>query len=96
MREALIILAVIVILLALTALRYRKQIAGVIGVTRMLREAQRAAADGRKNVIRDGEQQSVPLVHCEKCGIWVPQNKALKSRGRSYCSDACYAAAKAS
>ncbi|MBK6751448.1 MAG: hypothetical protein IPG67_15990 [Acidobacteria bacterium] len=39
MREALIILAVLLVLLALTAFKYRKQIAAVIGFGRMIREA---------------------------------------------------------
>ena len=95
MKEAFLILLVIAVLLALTALRYRKQIAGVIGVARMLKQARQTVANGQRNLPHDGGQ-SVPLVHCEKCGIWVPQNKALKIRDRSYCSDACFVAAKAS
>ena len=95
MKEAFLILLVIFVLLALTALRYRKQIAGVIGVARMLKRAREAASARQRSFPKDA-QQSVPLVNCEKCGIWVPQNKALKIRDRSYCSDTCFVAAKAS
>lgn len=87
MREFIFILIVILALLALTAIRYRKTIAGIFSVAKMLKEAKEAAS-GTKAV--GGEKPSVQLVNCAKCGVWVPQNKALK-RGESfyYCSEAC-------
>ena len=39
MRDAIFILFVIFVLFGLTALRYRKQIAGMIGVARMIKDA---------------------------------------------------------
>lgn len=87
MREILIILAVIFVLLALTAIKYRKQIAGLIGVARMLKDAKDAVG---QNAIRGEDARSVQLVNCAKCGVWVPQDKALKIRdGYFYCSDEC-------
>lgn len=85
MREILIILAVILVLLALTAVKYRKQIASLIGVARMLKEAKDSV---RQNTIRGEDTRSVSLVNCAKCGVWVPQDKAIKIRDGYYlCSN---------
>lgn len=87
MREFILILIVILVLLALTAIRYRQTIAGILGVAKMLKEAKEAAA-GAKAVT--GEKPSVQLVNCSKCGVWVPQSKALKrGEGFFYCSEVC-------
>ena len=87
MREAIFILLVVFGLLALTALRYRKQIAGMIGFARMLKEAKQNITQG-SNQIR-GQEKSVPLVNCSKCGIWVPQSKARRVGDIFFCSDQC-------
>lgn len=87
MREFIVVLIVILLLLALTAVKYRKQIGGLIGVAKMLKDAKDAV---RKNSIRGEESPSVQLVNCAKCGVWVPQDKAIKIRdGYFYCSDEC-------
>jgi formylmethanofuran dehydrogenase subunit E len=86
MREAFFILFVIVVLLALTAVRYRKQIANVIGVARMLKDVKDQATT---STTLKGEQPSVQLVSCAKCGVWVPQTKALTKSGKVYCSNDC-------
>jgi len=94
MREFFFILLVIFVLLALTAVRYRKQIAGMIGLAKMLKEAKDAATGG--NSLR-GEKGSVHLVNCASCGVWVPQNKAIEKRsGFYYCSNECSRAAVSS
>jgi hypothetical protein len=84
MKEGLFILLVILVLLGLTAIRYRKQITGMIGLARALKDA--------KDVVSRGtsarESSSVQLVHCTKCGIWVPENKAAR-RGRDLVCEAC-------
>ncbi|MFZ1700508.1 MAG: PP0621 family protein [Pyrinomonadaceae bacterium] len=86
MRETLFILFVILVLLGLTAIRYRKTIAGLLGVAKMLKEAKNAATG---NTI-GGEPASVQLVNCAKCGVWVPQAKAIRQReGVFYCSTNC-------
>jgi len=87
MREFVFILLVILVLLALTAIRYRKTIAGILGVAKMLKEA-KDSASGVKAV--GGQKPSVQLVNCSKCGVWVPQNKAIKrGEGFFYCSESC-------
>jgi hypothetical protein len=84
MREGIFILFVILVLLALTALRYRKQISGVIGVAKMLQEAKNSAVVEKQ---ARTPQASVQLVNCAKCGVWVPQGKALQRQQAFYCSD---------
>jgi hypothetical protein len=78
MKEAIFILFVTFVLLGLTAIRYRKQIAGIIGVARMLQDAKNTQAIGRK-----AEPTSKQLVNCTKCGVWVPERKSVKGRDGS-------------
>lgn len=82
MREAFFILLVIFVLLGLTAIRYRKQIAGMIGLARALKDAKEAASHGRQG---GAEQPGVKLVNCATCDIWVPQDKAVTRQGTYYC-----------
>ena len=84
MKEIVFILVVVLVLLALTAMRYRRQIANVIGVAKMLKDVKEQATVATKN---RGEQPSVQLVSCAKCGVWVPQGKALQRQQSFYCSD---------
>ena len=88
MREALFILVIVCVLAALTAIRYRKQISGMIGMARMLKEAKQNIAQGSAN-IRRTEEKSIPLVNCSKCAVWIPQNKAIKAGDVFFCSDKC-------
>jgi hypothetical protein len=93
MKEALVILLVIFLLLALTAVRYRKQIAGLLGVARMLRDAKRAASGTRQSFPQDREKAG-QLVNCAKCGVWVPEGKARKLGEVFFCSNACLQGSK--
>jgi hypothetical protein len=83
MREVSFILLVIVVLLGLTAIRYRKQIAGMIGLARALKDAKDAASlDGRSS-----QPASVQLVNCAKCGVWVPEGKSTRQGNDHLCSN---------
>lgn len=88
MREALFILLVLFILLALTAFRYRKQIAGVMSVAKMLKEAKHAAASGIQDMPRE-KVKSKALVNCSKCDVWVPETKAIRTGSTVVCSEKC-------
>lgn len=88
MRDAIFILFVALILLGITAIKYRKQIAGMIGFARMLKEAAQPRPNGQRSVPGDAGN-SIPLVNCTKCGVWVPQNKARKVGDLFFCSDVC-------
>jgi hypothetical protein len=89
MKEALIILFVIAILLALTAVRYRHQIAGVIQIWRSLKSARdqmmKQAPPQKEEPVISGN-----LVNCAKCGTWVPEQNAISLRsGMFFCSSKC-------
>ncbi len=88
MREALFILLVLFILLALTAVRYRKQIAGLLSVARMLKEAKRAAASGVRDLPNEKAGPKA-LVNCSECGVWVPETKAIRTGSTVVCSEKC-------
>ena len=86
MREALIILAVILILLGLTAIRYRKQIAAMIALARALKDAKNAVTQNRS--IGQNVSANVQLVNCSGCGVWVPREKAGRFGDAGFiCSD---------
>ncbi|CAN5495957.1 hypothetical protein BH10ACI3_BH10ACI3_08690 [soil metagenome] len=88
MKEAVFILFVVFLLLGLTAIRYRKTIAGLIGMARMLKDAKDSVGQASRSF--PGEPaKSIPLVNCSKCGVWVPENKARKLGDLFYCSDEC-------
>lgn len=71
MREVLIILGVILLLLGLTAFRYRKQIKQILGVAKMLKEAKQAATS---EIPRQRKSEGVRLAGCSQCGIFVPES----------------------
>ena len=89
MKDAIFILLVAFILMALTALRYRKQIMAVIRVSRMLREG---AQNGRQVPVlnKRDPMAAEPLVKCSHCGTWVPENRSRRLRsGDFFCSQEC-------
>ena len=86
MKEVLFILLVVFILAATTALRYRKQIAGMIGFAKMLKEAKQNLTQDPSNRLRP-EEKGIPLVNCSKCGVWIPQTKAVKVGDLYLCSN---------
>jgi hypothetical protein len=90
MKEALFILAVIAILAIWTAVRYRRQINGMIGFAKVLKQA--SSRTSIKSDPSEREVKSVPLVNCSACGIWVPQTRAVRVRESYYCSDKCLGA----
>lgn len=89
MKEALVILVVFAIILVLTAVRYRRQIAGAIQIWRSLKAAREQLRT--KAPPPDKEPVAVgKLVNCAKCGTWVPEKKAISLRGGIfYCSSTC-------
>ena len=90
MREALVILAVMGILLILTAVRYRRQIAAGVQIWRSLKEARQQINRRTKPPAETRPVDSGKLVNCAKCSTWVPENRAIKLRGGSYfCSSTC-------
>jgi hypothetical protein len=88
MKEAFFILLIIAVLVGLTAIRYRKQIAAVLHIWRSLKSVREQVRE--KQVQPQGSIPAGPLVNCAKCGAWVPEQKAIQLRGGTfYCSSAC-------
>lgn len=85
MREAIVILLVIAVLFAFTAIRYRRQIAAFIQFWRMIR----SASNGRGDRLPEDRPTNAPLASCPKCGTWVPQDRAIAVGRSFYCSNKC-------
>lgn len=95
MREFAFILVVVLILLAITAVRYRKQIAGVIGFVRMIRDAADPSRSP-KAINQPAKTAAKDLVHCSACGTWVPSDRAIRFDAKTfYCSKECVKTAMA-
>ena len=89
MREALLILAVLLVLGALTAYRYRRGIRTMLEFWRMISSV-RGKMKRPDNQIADEPASAGPLVHCPRCGKWVPEEKAIRlGRSAFYCSTQC-------
>jgi hypothetical protein len=90
MKEALVILVVMGIIMILTAVRYRRQISGMIQIWRTLKSARDQIRDGRGASPAKEPVSAGPLVNCARCGTWVPESRAIDLRGGIfYCSTAC-------
>lgn len=94
MGKALFILIVILLVFGFVMIRFRRQIAGVIGIAKALKETQQAATQATSQLRNNASEKSIPLVNCSKCGVWVPQAKARKMGELFFCSDACIRAEK--
>ena len=88
MREAFFILIVMAVLVGLTAIRYRKQIAAMMHIWRSLKSMREQVS--QKQVRPEKAERLGPLVNCAKCGTWIPKKRAIKLRGGTfYCSSNC-------
>lgn len=88
MREAFLILIVLAVLLALTALRYRRQIGAVLHIYRTLRSTRVAGRKGGREF--PGPAASGKLARCPKCGTWTDENRSIRiGSDKFYCSAEC-------
>jgi formylmethanofuran dehydrogenase subunit E len=85
--KLLFVIALILIALAMIAVRFRNQINGLIATARFLKETKDAAqqAQLRQSPRPQPTKTPVHLINCSKCGVWVPQDKALQRAGQTYC-----------
>ncbi len=89
MKEALLIFAVMVILLGLTAYRYRRQLATMLHIWRMF-QSLRKGSPQQKEQIRSEPASKGGLVNCVNCRSWVPKSGSIKlGPGTVYCSAEC-------
>jgi hypothetical protein len=88
----LIILGLLFFLVAMIAVRYRRQIQMGLYVFRMFRKMRQMnkTATTEKQVTPAARSNDIPLGRCAKCGSWKPQSEALKFGGNVfYCSSNC-------
>lgn len=90
----LILLVLFLILMAIFAVRYRRQLTVGIEIFKMFRQLKNQAQTQRektdKKIDNKAADKSVPLVRCAKCGTWTPQSSALNLRSKTfYCSANC-------
>jgi len=86
----LIILGIVLLVLLLVALRYRKQIFAAYQIWKMFRQMKQAGKPAEKQPTKTENLKEVPLVRCEKCGKWISPDGALKLRQEKYyCSSTC-------
>lgn len=89
MTKILVILFLISVLFGLVALRYRKQIQTALYLFRMFRKMRQMSRAPEEKQIEKTESDG-QLVKCARCGTWIPQNKALNLRSKTfYCSANC-------
>ena len=83
------VLLVILVLLAMIAVRYRKQINSLIAAARLLKEVKDAAQQAQlgRAPTPQPAKASVHLVNCARCGVWVPENKAVRRQQSFYCTN---------
>lgn len=85
-----IVLLVLLLIAALIAVRFRRQIQTAIYIWRMFGKLREAGKSGNREIERPETGKDAALVRCAKCGTWIPQNKALNLRsGIFFCSKIC-------
>jgi hypothetical protein len=94
MRELLFIFLVIAVLLAITAVKYRRQIVTLITIWKQF-QALRTGTPSRQNQPRPIEpERGIRLVNCARCGKWVAENAARRySNSMFVCAGGCEAKA---
>jgi hypothetical protein len=86
----LIILFLLFVLVAIVAVRYRRQIQTAIYMYKMFRKMRQASKGTEKQIETKQSQANIPLVRCVGCGNWVAETDVLKMGNKiAYCSTAC-------
>jgi len=89
MRDALFILVVMVILLALTAIKYRRQVIAMVQFYKQVKAVQtkmNQTGIGRSQV--DGDR-GIQLIKCSRCQKWIPQTEAMGDVSKPMCAKGC-------
>lgn len=85
-----VVLLVILVMIALVAIRYRRQITMGIQILKVFQQL-RSGGKPQKQVKNEKRENlnDVQLVRCERCGKWISPSSALKLRANTYCSSNC-------
>jgi hypothetical protein len=90
MTKFLVIAFLIIVLLGLILLRFRKQIQTALYVLRMFRQMRNVNQPKVEKTIEKTERSTGKLVRCARCGTWIPEITAMKLGAKSfYCSANC-------
>lgn len=90
MIKLLVILFILIVLLSLIALRYRRQIQTGIGLWRMFRQVRKASKPPAGANPKRSIEKSESLVSCARCGKWILPSDAVNLRSKTfYCSTNC-------
>lgn len=86
-----IILSLLLLLVAIVATRYRRQIVAGIEIWKMFRQVRKQMKPPVEKQIKPAaSKNNVELVRCGKCGKWINESNALNLRSKTfYCSTNC-------
>lgn len=86
----LIILALLLIVISMIALKYRKHIQTGLYMWRMFRQMRQVSKPAERKIEKPAADKNANLVRCSKCGKWISESAALNLRSNtSYCSTDC-------
>ncbi len=86
----LIILALLMIVVSMIALKYRKHIQTGLYMWRMFRQMRQVSKPTEKKIENPIADKNANLVRCARCGKWISASTALNLRpNTSYCSTVC-------
>lgn len=86
----LIILVLFLVLTAMIAVRFRRQITAAIQLYKMLRQIRNQGKPPEKKIDKQTVAKNAMLVRCARCGTWTPQKNALNLQSKIfYCSSNC-------
>jgi len=85
-----LIALLLILLLALIARVYKKQLTLTWNIAKWFIQANRSAASGIRDKRKMELQSDGKLVRCENCGVFVREDRAVIVDGESnYCSKLC-------
>ena len=88
----LILLFLLLLVIFVIAMRYRRHLQTGLQVWKMYRQFKKATKPARteKEIDVRGVDKNEPLVRCARCGKWVARSEALNLRSKTvYCSANC-------
>ena len=89
MKETAVILVVVATLLALTAIRYRRQIVAIINLYKEVRAVREGLKGSRSGAMTSPPKDGIPLVKCTRCEKWISENDSIRSSDGVVCVKAC-------
>jgi hypothetical protein len=89
MKETFFILAVVAILVGLTAIRYRKQITAMIALYRQLQGVRERINTSPRDISDRSSNVGIQLIKCARCAKWIPQSEARGDVSSPVCAAGC-------